>query len=118
MAKENCLVRIIHQEKVDAAILQSLPDEKVICLSRIFKIFSDPGRIKILYALAKQEMCVCDLAAFLGISESAVSHQLRILRNSGLVENRREGTVLYYINTVDGLQGLISAAQKITEGKS
>lgn len=118
MTRENCLVRIIHQEKVDKAKRHSIPDEEVILISRIFKVFSDPGRMKILYALSEQEMCVCDLAALLDISESAVSHQLRILRGSGLVENRREGTVLYYTNAVEGLPALITAAQKITRGQS
>ncbi len=62
----------------------------------MFKIFADPSRLKILFALERQEMCVCDIAAFLGLTESAVSHQLRLLRTAKLVKNRREGTVLYY----------------------
>ncbi len=116
MATENCLMRVIHQEKVDKAKLHSLPEQEVTLITRIFKAFSDPGRMKILYALSKQEMCVCDLAALLTISESAVSHQLRLLRSIGLVENRREGTVLYYTTAVEGSMELIAAAQKIAEG--
>ena len=83
-------------EKIRAARNSSLDREELEALSHFFKIFGDPSRIKILMALAQQEMCVCDLAAFLEISESAVSHQLRYLRNCRLVRNRREGTVLYY----------------------
>ena len=65
-------------------------------LSDMFKILADPSRLRILVALEHQEMCVCDIAAFLGLTESAVSHQLRLLRTAKLVKNRREGTVLYY----------------------
>ncbi len=64
-------------------------------LAQFFKAFADPTRLKILQALHQEEMCVCDLAAFLGVSESAVSHQLRLLRQMALVANRREGPVLY-----------------------
>jgi DNA-binding transcriptional ArsR family regulator len=113
MADSECFVRIIHKEKVDNALDNSLSQEEISSLSRIFKAFSDPGRLKILYALSFQEMCVCDLAALLDISESAVSHQLRTLRASGLVKNRREGTVLYYTLTTSNVLDLIDIAQKI-----
>jgi DNA-binding transcriptional ArsR family regulator len=59
-------------------------------------MLGDPTRLKIMMALKQVEMCVCDIAAFLGISESAVSHQLRRLRETAIVRNRREGQVLYY----------------------
>jgi DNA-binding transcriptional ArsR family regulator len=62
----------------------------------LFKAFADPSRLRILHALRVEEMCVCDLSALLEISESAVSHQLRLLRTLRLVTNRRDGTVLYY----------------------
>ncbi|MGW8193540.1 MAG: ArsR/SmtB family transcription factor [Desulforhopalus sp.] len=96
MTTDQCGSRIVHQDKVELAISQDLSQEEVGKVSRLFKAFGDPGRIRILHALLNQEMCVCDLAALLGVSESAVSHQLRLLRTLGLVINRREGTVLYY----------------------
>ncbi len=65
-------------------------------LCQTFKALGDPSRLKILWAVEYEEMCVCDLAALLRISESAVSHQLRLLRTLRLVKNRREGTILYY----------------------
>ena len=65
-------------------------------MTRTFKAMGDPTRLKILWALELGEMCVCDLAALLEITESAISHQLRILRHLDLVTNRREGTILYY----------------------
>lgn len=94
--RDSCDVRVIHIERVKKAQEESLLDDDLHRLSFFFKTFADPSRLKILMALAQQEMCVCDLAAFLSISESAVSHQLRYLRNSQLVKKRREGTVLYY----------------------
>ncbi len=96
MNSDRCVSRIVHQEKVDLAKSQDLDPGKVEKLCQLFKAFSEPGRLRILHALLHQEMCVCDLAAMLEVSESAVSHQLRLLRTMGLVVNRRDGTVLYY----------------------
>lgn len=93
---DRCQCRVIHNDVVERATQNALPDTEVLRLVNLFKAMGDNSRIKILYALAKEEMCVCDLAAFLGISESAVSHQLRYLRQLSLVVNRREGTILYY----------------------
>jgi len=94
--KELCDYRIIHHERVAKAKETALPSYKVEQLAQLFKAVADPGRIKILLALEREEMCVCDLAAFLGVSESAVSHQLRMLRQLQIVANRREGAALYY----------------------
>jgi len=91
-----CGSRIIHQEKVAAAKSEALDISEIDELSHLFKAFADGSRLRILLALANREMCVCDLAALLSISESAVSHQLRLLRNLKLVVNRRDGTILYY----------------------
>jgi DNA-binding transcriptional ArsR family regulator len=66
-------------------------------LALTYRVLGDPTRLKIFFALAEGEMCVCDLAAYLGLSESAVSHQLRRMREQSLVKPRREGQVLYYI---------------------
>ena len=96
MEQELCGTRIIHKENVEQARRKALPPEEVEGLSQLFKAFGDPSRLRILYGLLDREMCVCDLAALLGISESAVSHQLRLLRTMNLVVNRREGTILYY----------------------
>jgi len=94
--KDLCESRIIHDEKVEEARRCALDDESIDELCRTFKALGDASRLKILWALEHQEMCVCDLAALLGITESAVSHQLRLLRNLRLVKNRRDGTILYY----------------------
>jgi DNA-binding transcriptional ArsR family regulator len=94
--EDDCLCRTIHPERVAKARQTSLPQDEQERLANLFKAMGDPTRLKILLALASEEMCVCDLAAFLGITESAVSHQLRLLRQLYLVANRREGPVLYY----------------------
>lgn len=65
-------------------------------LADLFKIFGDSTRIRILYVLFSSEMCVCDIAALLNMNQSAISHQLRVLKNARLVKNRRDGKVVYY----------------------
>jgi ArsR family transcriptional regulator, lead/cadmium/zinc/bismuth-responsive transcriptional repressor len=115
MNSDRCANRIVHQEKVDLARSQDLDPEIVDKLCQLFKAFSEPGRLRILHALLQQEMCVCDLAAMLDVSESAVSHQLRLLRTMGLVVNRREGTVLYYTLADGRLIELINFASSLLE---
>lgn len=73
-----------------------LADDVVYELAEIFKTIGDPTRIKILYALRNRELCVCDLSELLGMSSSAISHQLRVLRNHKLVKFRKEGRSVYY----------------------
>jgi DNA-binding transcriptional ArsR family regulator len=70
--------------------------EQVAELSDLFQLLSDPNRIKTLFALSHDEVCVCDLSAILGMSDSAVSHQLRLLRALKLVKSRRDGRIIYY----------------------
>jgi len=94
--KDKCDCRIIHEKKVKEARQRALDDLVTEDLCQTFKALGDISRLKVLWALEYQEMCVCDLAALLGITESAVSHQLRLLRTLRLVKNRREGTILYY----------------------
>ena len=76
---------------------KTIPEERVLSrLAGFFRVFGDPTRIKILMALYTGELCVCDLTEIAGVSQSAVSHQLRVLRDSSLVKYRREGKTLYY----------------------
>lgn len=96
MPADRCQCRIVHEQQVEKARKTALPPAELDRLAQFFKAFADPTRLRILRALHLEEMCVCDLAAFLGISESAVSHQLRLLRQLTLVANRRQGPVLYY----------------------
>lgn len=107
MNDDICGARVIHREKVVAAQKAALGSDDVEAISQLFKAVGDPSRLRILYGLIGREMCVCDLAALLQISESAVSHQLRLLRTLRLVKNRREGTVLYYRLADDHVMELI-----------
>jgi DNA-binding transcriptional ArsR family regulator len=93
---DDCQVRVIHLDRVEQAHKDTVSEKEIERLSSIYKILGDPSRLKIVMALKNVEMCVCDLAAFLGLTESAVSHQLRRFRDLALVKSRREGQVIYY----------------------
>lgn len=93
---DKCDVQCIHRDNVNEVRTKMIADATVLRLAEIFKALSDPTRIKILYALLQKELCVCDIAAVVDISDSAVSHQLRLLRGQKLVKYRRDGKVLYY----------------------
>ncbi|MFH1215459.1 MAG: metalloregulator ArsR/SmtB family transcription factor [Pseudomonadota bacterium] len=99
--EDRCQLRVIHNERVVAARKDILDAHEIDGLCLFFKAMADQTRLKIILALNEGEMCVCDLAAFLEISESAVSHQLRFLRQLTLVTNRRQGPILYYRLTDD-----------------
>ncbi len=118
MNEDRCSARIIHYQAVEEARVASLSAQELEKLSQMFKILADPSRLKILFALERREMCVCDLAALLEISESAVSHQLRLLRDSNLVKNRREGTVLYYRLVDDHVKMLADVGLKHVRDKN
>jgi DNA-binding transcriptional ArsR family regulator len=94
--QDGCRIRVVHLERVGLARQDAIPQFELDRLALTYKVLGDPTRLRIVMALAGDEMCVCDLAAFLGLSESAVSHQLRRLKDLALVKNRREGPVLYY----------------------
>ena len=86
----------IHKDVVNK-VAAEMPDEELLYeLADFFKVFGDGTRIKILNALSVSEMCVHDIAAFLRMSQSAISHQLRVLKSARLVKNRRDGKVIYY----------------------
>jgi DNA-binding transcriptional ArsR family regulator len=89
-------VRVIHLDRVVRAKTEAIGDTALDRLAMTFKIMGDNTRLKIILALRGGEMCVCDIAAFVGLSESAVSHQLRRLRERSLVRSRRDGKILYY----------------------
>ena len=96
LEEDVCRARIVHLDRVNRARQEAIPELEMEHLALTFKVLGDPTRLKIVSAIAGGEMCVCDLAAYLGLSESAVSHQLRRLREQRLVKPRREGQVLYY----------------------
>jgi len=96
LEEDGCLVRVVHLDRVEKARQQVISERELDRLSLTYKVLGDPNRLKIIMALRKVEMCVCDLAAFTGLSESAVSHQLRRLKDLALVKSRRDGQIIYY----------------------
>lgn len=93
---EVCETEFVDQARVEI-VRDSMPDSQLLeGLSQIFKVLGDPTRLRIVSALALKELCVCDIANLLGSSISAVSHQLRVLRNLKLVKHRKEGKMVYY----------------------
>lgn len=91
-----CEVPVVHVEKVRLLRERVLPSEMARRLAELFKVMGDPTRAKIVHTIAQEEICVCDLAAILGMSVSAVSHHLRVLRNLRLVKVHKDGRMVYY----------------------
>ena len=107
---DHCEITQVHQGAVDQVRQVLPPDEVLSDLADLFKIFGDSTRIKILYALLRSELCVCDIARLLNLTQSAVSHQLRILKHARMVKNRRAGKVVYYSLTDDHIKTLFEIA--------
>ena len=91
-----CDCEVLHEETVAEVRILMADDETFADISDFFRIFADSTRIKILWALDKKELCVCDIAVLISMTKSAVSHQLKVLRDAGLVKSRREGKVVFY----------------------
>ena len=86
----------LHEDTIKK-VTEQMPEEELLYdLAELFKVFGDSTRIRILYVLFEAEMCVCDIAQLLGMSQSAISHQLRCLKQSKLVKYRREGKTVFY----------------------
>jgi len=96
MARDSCDIYCVNEEKVEKARQKMLQDEVSVRLAETFKVLGDPTRVKIISALANTELCVCDISTLLEMSQSAISHQLRVLRNLRLVKFRKEGKIVYY----------------------
>lgn len=91
-----CDCEVIHEEIVNSVGEKMLRKDVYIELGSLFKLFGDGTRLQIMHALEQNELCVCDIAALLGLTKSAVSHQLKALRLANLVKFRREGQTVYY----------------------
>ena len=113
---EICTEPLIHEDVVRKALSEQPAEELLADLADLFKNFSDTTRIRILSLLIDNEMCVCDITAALGATQSAVSHQLRILKQSRLVKSRRQGKVIYYALADDHVKTIIAMGMEhITE---
>jgi len=103
-------VSVIHEEVV-AFVQEKMPDEEPIYeVSELFRVFGDSTRARMICALSISELCVGDLAALLSMTQSAISHQLRILKQSRLVRSRREGKIIYYALADDHVKELFAVA--------
>ena len=103
-----CEIQYVDEQRVRAAE-RGMKDPAVVgLLAQTFKVLGDPNRVRITWALATQELCVCDLATLLGMSQSAVSHSLRALRQLGLVKYRKAGAIAYYTLDDDHIAELLA----------
>ncbi|HOV41024.1 MAG TPA: metalloregulator ArsR/SmtB family transcription factor [Oscillospiraceae bacterium] len=106
----------VHGDVVEKVSSQMPPDEILYDLAELFKVFGDSTRVKIICALFESEMCVCDIAQVLGMNQSAISHQLRVLKQARLVKYRREGKTVYYSLADSHIQAIFNQGfEHITE---
>ena len=109
---ETCEDNCIHMDRLEK-VREKLPDvDELYDLAELFKVFGDSTRIRILYVLFQSELCVCDLAEVLGMTQSAVSHQLKILKQAKLVTGRREGKSVFYALADDHVRSIIDQGKE------
>jgi len=107
-----CSVNAIDQETVTRVALRMSDINQTILTAELFKVLSDPTRLRIVQALLIEELCVCDISALINISISAISHQLRLLRSMKIVKNRKQGKMVYYSLTDEHIRKLINIADE------
>lgn len=112
---ELCDDRVLHNDVVGRVKGKMADEDELFDLAELFKVFGDSTRIKILYVLFESEMCVCDIAEVLGVSQSAVSHQLRIIKGARLIKSRREGKTVLYSLADDHVTTIIGMAKEHLE---
>lgn len=111
----HCADTVVH-DAVLAGVRESIPsDEHLYALADLYKVFGDSTRIRILYALFEAELCVCDIAALLSMSISAISHQLRVLKQAQLVRYRRDGKTVYYSLADDHVRTILGQGMEHVE---
>lgn len=116
--KEVCQINFIDRKKVSSVKKKMKPETVIQRLSETFKVLGDPTRTKIIFALSQEELCVCDIANLLGTTKSAVSHQLRILRNMRLVKYRRDGKIVFYSLDDEHIRNLFDECLRHVEERS
>ena len=112
---ECCEFMHAHDEIVERVQKEMPGEDTLYDLTELFRIFGDSTRIRILYVLFEAEMCVCDIAELLNMSQSAISHQLRVLKQAKLVGNRREGKTIYYFLADDHMRAIIGQGMEHIE---
>ena len=112
---ERCEFIGVHEDIVRSVTENMPPEETLYDLAELYKVFGDTTRIRILYVLFESEMCVCDIAQLLSMSQSAISHQLRVLKQSRLVKNRRDGKTVFYSLADDHVRAIIHQGMEHVE---
>ncbi len=111
-----CDCEVIHEEVINEVRKEMIQEEILMDVSDFFKVLGDSTRTKIMFALDKREMCVCDLAVLLNMTKSAISHQLRVLRDEKLVSFRKEGKMVYYFLADNHVRDVFEkAVEHVTE---
>lgn len=111
-----CEFLYVHQAVVDQVMGAMPGEEELFDLAELFKVFGDSTRIRILYVLFEAEMCVCDIAQLLGMTQSAISHQFQVLKKSKLVKYRREGKTVFYSLADDHVRAMLDQGMEhVTE---
>lgn len=112
---ESCEYMHVHEDIVEK-VKSDMPEDTLLYdLAELYKVFGDTTRIKILYVLFEQEMCVCDIAQILNMTMSAISHQLRVLKQAGLVKYRRDGKTVFYSLADDHVRTIIGMGMEHIE---
>lgn len=118
LSHPKCRIKVVHRDRIERARRAIYDEETIITTCEIFSVVSDPTRLKILTALRREILCVCDIAALLSMSESRISHQLRLLKAMRLVRYERKGKMVYYHLIDDHVKNLLKiAANHIREKK-
>ena len=112
---EFCESFLVHEDKVDLVENRMPPEDEMADMAELFKVFGDSTRIKILYILSQTELCVCDMARLLGLTQPAVSYQLKVLKQAKLVKNRREGKTVFYYLADEHVETIIGMAKEHLE---
>jgi ArsR family transcriptional regulator len=107
---DRCHCATVHEGQVAVAQAAEVPVARLLGLAELFKVLGDPSRLRILTALGVAELCVCDLAAVLDMSQSAISHQLAVLRGARLVRARRDGKSMFYALDDEHVSGIVGLA--------
>lgn len=115
METDRCEFLFVHDDVVKKLMNDMPPDEQLYDLAELFKVFGDTTRIRILYALFEAELCVCDIAQLLSLTQTAVSHQLRVLKMNKLVSARRDGKNIFYSLSDDHVRSIIGQGMEHIE---
>jgi len=115
---DSCEVNCLHEETVSEVSKKMIDNDTAVLLAETFKAMGDLTRIRIINVLSENELCVCDIAHLLGMTQSAISHQLRVLRSLKLVKNRKEGKIVFYSLDDEHIVNLFNQGlEHVLEGK-